>query len=115
MLAIPPDMPRAAPIRQDSGRPHVRHAVNGRTPTIMTHALPVASLTPEMAFTTAMAWGEQATSLTEAARACLAAADFLGDAAGHLLAAADSAPSEPIPEGVILLAAYRSRRQAVQR
>jgi hypothetical protein len=82
---------------------------------MMTQPKPViTSLSPEMALATARAWGEQAASLTKAARACLAAADFLGDAAQDLIASTDSMHTQ-IPEGVILLAAYRSRRQAVSR
>lgn len=39
MSTISLDMPRAAILCQDSGRPRVRPAQNGRTPPIMTHAI----------------------------------------------------------------------------
>lgn len=43
MRATTPDMPRATPIRQDQGRPHVRPAQNGRTLPMMSQ--PLASIT----------------------------------------------------------------------
>lgn len=92
---------------------------------MMTHPMPViADLSPEAARATAQEWGERALSLTQAARACCEVAEFLEEAGGMLLAAADVSARQSIvaasvtstlPSGVADLAAYRARRQAASR
>lgn len=46
MLAISPDMPRAALSAKDPGRPHVPHSDNRRDTPIMAHPLPDHSTVP---------------------------------------------------------------------